>query len=337
MRITTNMVRRNYQNNLYKTMGGLDISRKQVETGQRISSAYEDPSSAARAAVLDRRYARNQDYLDNIESAESWLEEQESVVYQISNIADNISKNYSVAAMNDTTGTTGRDTYAEQLRNLQNTMVQFLNTKYGDSFIMGGNAGTEQAPFELTDDGRLLYRGVDVDDPANAATLEQLSKETSYVDIGFGLSFNGDLDNPNSQVISSTAVNTALPGINAVGYGQTDGMSNNLIVLAGQMADVLAADEFDAEAYSELWDQFQDGADSIKDTLTELGTKTNMLDTTKTRLEEEAVSLQEQYSAEIGIEPAEAITNYSWAMYAYTSALKIGTGIIGPSLLDFLS
>ena len=333
MRITTNMIMRNYQNNLYSTMGGLDTSRKQVETGQRITSAYEDPSSAARAAVLDRRYARNTDYLNNVESSKSWLEEQESVIYQISNIADKISKDYSVSAVTDTAGSTGRDTYAEQLKNLQNTMVQFLNTKYGDSFILGGNVGTDTAPFELTEDGKLLYRGVDVDDPANAGVLEQLSNETSYVDIGFGLSFDDD-----DKIISSTALNTSLPGINALGYGQTDdGTSKNLIVLAGQMAELLKADEFDSEEYGKLWDQFQEGTDQLKDTLTELGTKTQMLDTTKTRLENEAVSIQEQYSAEIGIEPAEAITNYSWAMYAYTSALKIGTSIIGPSLLDFIS
>ncbi|HJD48441.1 MAG TPA: hypothetical protein H9909_16495 [Candidatus Mediterraneibacter norfolkensis] len=334
MRITTNMIMRNYQNNLYSTMGGLDSSRKQVETGQRIFSAYEDPASAARAAVLDRRYARNQDYINNIESSESWLDEQESVIYRISNIADQISKDYSVAAMNSPIGSTGRDTYAEQLRNLQNTMVQFLNTKYGDSFLLGGNVGTETAPFELTDNGELLYRGLDVSDPANAAALQELANETSYVDIGFGLSFDA-----NNQIISSTAVNTALPGINAVGYGvAADGVtSNNLIVLVGDMADILAADDFDEAEYSRLWDLFQEGTNQLKDTITELGTKSNMLETTKNRLEDEAVSLQEQYSSEIGIEPAEAITNYSWAMYAYTSALKIGTGIIGPSLLDFLS
>ena len=134
-------------------------------------------------------------------------------------------------------------------------------------------------------------------------------------------------------------MNTALPGINAVGYGvAADGVtSNNLIVLVGDMADILAADDFDEAEYSRLWDLFQEGTNQLKDTITELGTKSNMLETTKNRLEDEAVSLQEQYSSEIGIEPAEAITNYSWAMYAYTSALKIGTGIIGPSLLDFLS
>ena len=67
-----------------------------------------------------------------------------------------------------------------------------------------------------------------------------MAKESSYIDLGFGLSFDDK-----GEVISSSAFDSALPGINIVGYGKTDGKySNNLIVLAGQMAEVLEADEF---------------------------------------------------------------------------------------------
>ncbi len=335
MRITTNMIMRNYQNNLYSTLGGLDSSRKQVETGMRISNAYEDPSAAARAAILERRYARNREYLTNIENTQDWLTEQENVVYEIGKLASTVADNYSVAAVTDTAGDIGRETYAEGLRNIQKSMVQTLNTKYSNSFVMGGNGGTQEAPFELTEDGRLLYRGVDVEstDPDEQAILEQLARETSYVDVGFGLEFDGT-----GNIVSSSAFDAALPGINVVGYGQTDdGTSKNLILLAGQMAEVLEADEFDRDAYSKLWDQFRESSTPAQDTLTELGTKSELLETTQSRLKNEKINIQAQYNNEVGIEPAEAITNMAWAQYAYSSALKVGTSIIGPSLLDFLS
>lgn len=335
MRITTNMIMRNYQNNLYSTLGGLDSSRKQVETGMRISNAYEDPSAAARAAILERRYARNSEYLTNIENTQDWLTEQENVVYEIGKLASTVADNYSVAAVTDTAGDIGRETYAEGLRNIQKSMVQTLNTKYSNSFVMGGNGGTQEAPFELTEDGRLLYRGVDVEstDSDDQAILEQLARETSYVDVGFGLEFDGT-----GNIVSSSAFDAALPGINVVGYGQTDdGTSKNLILLAGQMAEVLEADEFDRDAYSKLWDQFRESSTPAQDTLTELGTKSELLETTQSRLENEKINIQAQYNNEVGIEPAEAITNMAWAQYAYSSALKVGTSIIGPSLLDFLS
>lgn len=334
MRITTNMIMRNYQNNLYSTLGGLDSSRKQVETGMRISNAYEDPSAAARAAILERRYARNSEYTTNIENTQDWLTEQESVVYEIGQLASTVADNYSVAAVTDTAGDIGRETYAEGLRNIQKSMVQTLNTKYSNSFVMGGNGGTQEAPFELSEDGKtLLYRGVDVNDPANQAILDELAQETSYVDVGFGLEFDAA-----GNIVSSSAFDAALPGINVVGYGHTDdGTSKNLILLAGQMAEVLEADEFDRDAYSKLWDQFRESSTPAQDTLTELGTKSNLLETTQSRLKNEKINIQAQYNNEVGIEPAEAITNMAWAQYAYSSALKVGTSIIGPSLLDFLS
>lgn len=334
MRITTNMIMRNYQNNLYGTLGGLDSSRKQVETGMRISGAYEDPSAAARAAILERRYARNSEYLTNIENTQDWLTEQENVVYEIGKLASTVADNYSVAAVTDTAGDIGRETYAEGLRNIQKSMVQTLNTKYSNSFVMGGNGGTQEAPFELSEDGKtLLYRGEDVNDPANQAILDELAQETSYVDVGFGLEFD-DAGN----IVSSSAFDAALPGINVVGYGKTDdGTSKNLILLAGQMAEVLEADEFDRDAYSKLWDQFRESSTPAQDTLTELGTKSELLETTQSRLKNEKINIQAQYNNEVGIEPAEAITNMAWAQYAYSSALKVGTSIIGPSLLDFLS
>ena len=36
MRITTNMIRRNYTNNLMQNIGGLEKARKQMETGRRL-------------------------------------------------------------------------------------------------------------------------------------------------------------------------------------------------------------------------------------------------------------------------------------------------------------
>ncbi|MBC5689372.1 hypothetical protein H8S37_10630 [Mediterraneibacter sp. NSJ-55] len=333
MRVTTNMVMRNYQNNLNSTAGGLEISRKQVETQRRFSSSYEDPSSAARAAVLERRYARNADYQNNVENTMKWQDCQEDAVMQLGKITTTIAEDYSLKALTDTASDVGRDTYAQALREMQKSMVQILNSRYGDSFVMGGNGGTEEAPFELSEDGKtLLYRGVDVNDPANAEALEQLSKETSYVDLGFGLSYDQD-----GELVSSSAFDCALPGINVVGFGKTEeGTSRNLILLAGQMAEVLEAEEFDREAYEKLWDQFKEGASEVQDTSTELGTKTQLLNTTMSKLENESISIQEQYNSQIGIDPAEAIMNYSWAMYSYNSALKIGTSIIGPSLLDFI-
>ena len=54
MRITTNMLRRNYTNNLMENIGGLEKARQQVETGRRFQWSYEDPTSAAKGMILSQ-------------------------------------------------------------------------------------------------------------------------------------------------------------------------------------------------------------------------------------------------------------------------------------------
>ncbi|MBA4698854.1 MAG: hypothetical protein H2212_05410 [Ruminococcus sp.] len=330
MRITTNMIRRNYQNNLNSTMSGLEQARRQVETGRRFAHSYEDPSAAARGSVLETRYARNADYTNTVKTVQKWQDTQEDSITQLSSMAKEIDKNYSTAAMSDSAGDTGRSAYAQNLRSLQQSMIITLNAKYGNTYVMAGNDGSN-APFELSQDGKVLYRGLDVNDPANEAVMKELSQEHSYVDLGYGFTFSG------GEVVPSSAFDAAFPGVNAVGYGQTaDGTSKNLIVLAGQMADLLEKDHFDSAAYEKLWTQFNKGSDDMRNQLTGLGTKTQLLDSTLNRLENEKLNITEQYKNDVNIDEAEAITNFSWAQYVYNVALKIGTSIFSQSLLDFM-
>lgn len=329
MRITTNMIRRNYQNNLNSTLSGLEKARRQAETGRRFSKSYEDPSAAARATILENRYARNGDYRNAVEDTMKWQDTQEDVLMQLSNVAKEVNKNYGVEAVSGTNASV-RDTYAATFREMQKSMVYALNTKFGNVFAMAGSDG-QNAPFELKDDGTVTYRGLDVNDPANAAELEKLTKEHSYIDLGFGLTFSG------GEIVSSSAFDAAFPGIKAVGFGQEDdGTSKNMIVLMGQMADVLDADEFDKEAYEKLWTQFDKGAGDIQNCLTEIGTKTKLLTSTQQRLDNEKLNITTQFDSTVNINEAEALMNFSYAQYVYNVALKIGTSLLSNSLLDFM-
>lgn len=329
MRITMNMMRRNYQNNLNSTLSGLEKARKQAETGRRFSYSYEDPSAAAKATILENRYARNGDYRNAVSNTMKWQDTQEDVVTQLSSIAKEVNKKYMTEAVSDSNAEV-RDKYAATFREMQKSMIYTLNTKYGNVFSMAGSDG-QNAPFELTADGKVTYRGLDVDDPANEAALKALASEHSFVDLGFGLKFNGN------DIVSSSAFDSAFPGIKTVGYGQTDdGTSKNLIVLMGQIADELEKDNFDKDTYNKLWTQFNTGAEGLQNCLTELGTKTQLLKSTEARLENEKLSITEQFDSAVNLNEAEALMNFSYAQYVYNVALKIGTSLLSPSLLDFM-
>ncbi len=352
MRITTNMIRRNYQTNLNSSLNGVDFSRYQVETGRKFEHSYQDPSAAATGSVLENRFARNSDYIEATKNTMNWQNTQEDVLMQVEDIAAEVNKKYSVEAASDTNAE-NRDIYAEQLREMQKSMVNILNVKYGNTYVMAGNDATNP-PFELTEGGSLLYRGINVDsdpdaliDPADPTSqtigevLDELANEAAYIDLGFGMNIVG------GEIVPSSAFNSAVPGIAAIGYGKTPdvtnpdgtvtpGTSKNLIVLMGQMADQLDSPSFNREAYEGLWDQFNTSTGLLLDEVTEIGTKSKLLDSTLTRLEAEEISIYEQFEQSINIDEAEAITNFSYANYVYNASLKVGNMILTPSLLDFL-
>ncbi len=350
MRITTNMLRRNYTNNLMSNIGGLEKARKQVETGRRFQWSYEDPTAAAKGMILDRRYARNSDYIDTAKNAQKWIDSQSDILNELSGYANQIDENEFMSAMNDPTGKEGRTAYAKNLRELQESLVHSLNTKYGDTFIMAGTDG-RNVPFDLKD-GKLSYQGKDVDD---ALAMQERAGQTLYVDIGFGMTFYPDGSDNAGDIVPSSAFDMAFPGILAVGYGTSevsvydsngdgtigDGdekktMSNNIINLAGQMADILEKEPFDRDMCNALWNQFKAGRDELQNQFARVGTKAQLLENTLNRLETEDQNIKEQYQDAIGIEPALAITNESYAKYSYDAALKIGMSLLGNSLLDFM-
>ncbi|MGC6172998.1 flagellin [Lacrimispora sp. 38-1] len=335
MRITTNAIIRDYKTNLSTSINNLNISRTHVMTQRSFNSAAEDPASAARASQLHRKYYKNQDNLKMLEEVQSRQDGQEDSLRQVSDMVKTISKNYNIQALNGTNQTKEvRQSYASAIRQFQQSMVLSLNSSYEDTFLFAGSDG-KNPPFELTSDGTLNYRGIDVNAPKGSADYEKLktlSNENLYVDLGMGLSMD-DFD----QVVSSSAFNMSLPGINAIGYGVDDkGMSNNIIVMAGKLADALEAETFDADQYRDLMVKFDTLNTSLSNQITELGVKSEFLTTTKDRLDNAEISIQEQMSSVEGVDMAEAITNYSWDQYAYNAALKVGTSILSSSFIDFM-
>lgn len=359
MRITTNAILRNYNKNLSTSMKNVDTMRNRVMTQRKYMSTAEDPSSALRATALERKYSKNNDYLNTVDDIQSHQNAQEDAAMQISNIALTLAKQYGIEGMNGTNlSAETRKTYADAWRGAQQSMLLSLNATYGDEFVFAGSDAKE-TPFTLEDvpDPKdptktkqvLKYRGVDVSDPANKDILDELSKDSHFIDLGFGLDVSST-DLPTDQqhdIDPATAFNTSLPGINLVGYGnstETDKDGNaipkNMLILAGKIADMLddsKEPEFDYYEYKKLVGVFEDGRNDLLSEVTVLGTQTEFLTTTKDRLMNNKVQLTEDYDNVVNVDMAEAIMDFSWAQYVYNASLKVGNNILTPSFIDYMS
>lgn len=152
MRITTNAILRNYKSNLGNSLSNLDSARNKVMTGRKFTATAEDPSNALRAAVLERKYARNEDYLNLVKDVQSFQDSQEDAAMQINNIAKQLSKQYGLEALNGTNGSlTTRETYADAWRGAQESILLSLNASYEGKYVFAGGDGLN-APFKLEKD-----------------------------------------------------------------------------------------------------------------------------------------------------------------------------------------
>lgn len=332
MRITTSAILRNYQGGLSKASVQLSNDQNKVLTQRSFSTAAENPAAATQAFKLRKSYASNSDYISSASDAISKLETISSSGLEMNTVAKG-AKEMILQAINGSTSEDGRKTIAASLRGYQETLVLSANAKYGDDFMFGG-ANNSEAPFELVN-GRLQYFGIDVNttDATEKATLDKMLSEEVLIDLGFGLEVDGT-----SKVTSGTAFCTSFSGLDALGYGKdSDGMDNNLVNLLGQIADELEEENFDTEKTSKLSLKLESSCSSLMNFVTELGTKSNYLENTLTRLETNKTILSEKINSLEAIDLAEAITNYSWSQYAYNAALKVGNSILSQSFIDYMN
>lgn len=348
VRSTTNGVLKSYRYNLQRTTTSLNNSRETVLTGRTFNSFAEDPAKAAQCFQLrrsllrtDSQYQVGESVIRKYEVAWSTLD---TVIGDVNNTKGDSALTSIIRGTSDTTGA-GRNALGQQLRQVAQGIVQAMNTKYGDNFVFAGADGLN-APLELTPDGTLKYRGIDVNskNADEQAMLDYLANkdnagEKKFVDLGLGLE-----EDENGKLIESSASNVAMSAISFLGYGvDKDGDPQNVVSIIDRMGQILENctpdgkfQDGEKEELNRLFGKFEMAATTLSNKHTELDARASFLKSNQEQLQNNSYTLQEQVLAIEDVDPADAITAYSWAQYCYNAALKVGNSILSESLMDFL-
>lgn len=368
MRITTNSIVSNYKSSLMRSTQNMNTARDKVLTQRNFSSYAEDPSAAAQAFKLRRRFSRTSDQINNVSTQISRHEAAWNCVGSVKNIVNSATNEVALRANSDGSAG-GRQALSKVLSGYADSIVQTLNTKLGDSYIFAGSDG-KNVPFSLGDNGRLLFRGIAVDcgdkatrpmgTPQNPreveaesewgvyyannpdfAKLMSMTYETSYIDIGSGIT-----EYENGNIVSSSAFDSAISGLNLLGFGwDGDGDPCNAVSLIQDLEDIFERCDYDTGAYANSSDQvaatrltekLQKALGNITNEWTGLDSKAAHLGSTKDRLIEHSKALNEQILSIEQVDMADAITEYSWAEYCYNAALQVGNKILSQTLIDYM-
>lgn len=345
LRITTSGVLKSYRLNLNQSHTNLFDAQKTVLTQHNFNSYAEDPATASECFTLRRSLLRTSAQ----QSVCSTVISQYDVAWStIDNLIGDVSNEKATSAfasvlagLNGTTGS-GRHALGANLLQISESLTQSMNVKYGDSYVFSGSNGLT-VPFSWEGD-KLCYQGVPVDAPQNsvdAAQLKALANQTRYVDIGLGMQMD-----ENNNLITSSAFDAAMPGINYLGYGVDDeGVPNNVISIIHRMGTILSRcnedgswrDDADQKEITKLFAKFDEVSSNLSKMHVEMDTKASFLKSNLEQLENAAYTLNEQIVDLEEVDLAEAITSFSWAQYCYNAALKVGNSILSDTLMDYMN
>lgn len=251
-----------------------------------------------------------------------------------------------------------------------------LNGKYENDFIFNGSE-TGEAPFAIQEDQSqnppvdvLTFRGWRVDVPDNDDVyldlngkevlengvpltnsdvhdkLTDMAGETLYVDVGLGF----QLDR-NGAVIPSTAFDSALSGMDILGFGlDEDGDPKNIVSIMLRISDVFGGYQHNDAANTEgtwgpagnyddasrLVSKFEKAHNGLIQEHVELSSQADYLETNQTRLKSTFDSLNNELVAIEDIDRVDAILQLSYAQTCYNAALQVGANVIPQSLMDYL-
>jgi flagellar hook-associated protein 3 FlgL len=318
----------------------MDYSTQKVATQRKFLSATEDPGSTARAYQLRKNFQQNNDWITNVQDILDTLDTVDASIMVLSDIAAQAHSELLIRAKNDTWSLEDRMIFANELRSLQKTAADALNSKFDDKFLFGGSS-TKELPFEFDPaTNTLKYRGIDVTsaDPAHQAILKELANEKIYVDIGFGLTVDPTGANGLPKVADNSAFNISMPGINFLqitGSDPTD-PTNNFILNLGIIADLIEKETFDQELTGELAKKLQAQHKELLLSVAKKGADYNFLEKRLTVLERNNDDLNNKILSTEFIDMEVAIMDMKMADYVYRAMLEMGSRILPPSFIDFM-
>lgn len=158
MRISTNMMYQNSTRSLQKASERLDKASEQMTTGNKFSTAGEDPTGMSAKLSLSSKITAYQQYNTNGNLLDSSLTLEGTV---LSSVTTSLQSAYTLVqqSQNGSLSTSDRKSIASELEELQSQLYDLMNSKNADGeYIFGGNQSQTQ-PFVKDSSGNYLFQG----------------------------------------------------------------------------------------------------------------------------------------------------------------------------------
>lgn len=341
MRVADKTTQRNYLKYLNKARNDYAETNMKIASGNRFIKLSEDVSAGTRMLNSRVELFKSEKQLSNVQAINSEFKAVEDSMISMNDVLNEIIGSKLIRASSETVGDTGRVTIAAELKSMKEEIIQFANMKFATKYPFGGSTA-KVAPFSLSDDGKLLYNGIDVDSVKQRedgtryyvdenGTEQEIAKDNPlFIDIGLGVRVDGTSFN------SVSGFEASFSGLQILGFGvdEETGHTNNIINLITEIEDKLI--NYDPDEFHSLQGHLTARVDIFRTNITDMGAKTNFLDTMETRLQNQVDNYKFRIDELVGINDAEEATNQSMNDYILKAVIQMGSQILPVSLWDYL-
>lgn len=340
MRVADKTTQRNYLKYLNNARNDYAETNMKLASGNRFIKLSDDVSAGTRMLNSRVELFKSEKQLSNVQAINSEFKAVEDSMMSMNDVLNEIIGTKLIKASSETVGDAGRVTIAGEIKSMKEEIIQFANMKFATKYPFGGSTA-KVAPFSLSDDGKLLYNGIDVDSVQQRAdgsryyvdengVEQEIAKDNPlFIDIGLGVRVDGD------QFNSVSGFEASFSGLQILGFGTNeDGTSNNIINLLTEIEKNLI--DYDLEEFRKLQAHLTDRVDIFRTNITDMGAKTSFLDTMETRLTNQVDNYKFRIDELVGINDAEEATNQSMNDYILKAVIQMGSKILPVSLWDYL-
>ncbi len=364
MRVTQSSMNRNYLKSLNTNLSNLSKTMSRMDSGLKLNKVSDNVADAAKAfSVREQLYKLDQS-VDAMRDAYNELSAAEGNLMSSNQVLQSVMEEM-VRMANGTFDADQRAISGAEIEDLQEQILQMANAQFANKNLFGGtnNSG---APFEIATDGTVTYNGIDVnslveydstvhtlstanlptnfvpkegmavyEDPANPGSYLPVSSDGDvYIDVALGLTVSSSAYG--SSVDPSSAIKLSNSGVEMFGFGvDADGDPINLIAFVGEVAEALNTN--DVDQLRVLIDKSKDIQSDLTTALADIGARTNFMDNTTERYENDIISLKDTQNDLEAADLEEESINYQIYQRAWMISLQLGSKLLPTSLFDFMA
>jgi flagellar hook-associated protein 3 FlgL len=301
MRISTNFIQQQSVDAMLRQQTELAKTQQQVSTGERIQTPSDDPVAAVRILGIERDLNLTQQYQGNADAAENKLSVTDGILTSAADIMQRI-RELAVQGLNDSNDPNARQGIAEEIRQLNETLVSLANTTDANGeYLFSGYQSNTQA----FDPSTYAYNG-----------------DSGQRNLRVGGGYLVEISEPGDQIFISTNLDSSTQAIFQTIEDFATALDNDSVNTAPNNGDFLT--------------NMDTALDQVYNARTRLGTRMNAIDQQRAVNEASIASLENNLSQLKDLDYAEAITRLNQQSVGLQAAQQAYVKVQGLSLFNFI-